>query len=239
MERKALLFGNSNGLSGVKLDIANFKKFLKSDFGGRWLDSEIIILMNPSKSELLNKIKDIKNQQPDYAFVLYSGHGAYTKETVLEINGNGDTVNESELKNIASRQISIFDCCRGVILQPLFEDKTYSETIKLFDSYSRLREKYDNRILQAIEQQVSLYACTIGQSSYDTEKGGIYSNSFLSCTKPNINDSFKLVGIAQDEATPITKAKAWELYKKVQIPGHSIPKCISQQQLIISINPNF
>ena len=88
MKRRALLIGNSNGLAGVKLDIANYFKFLKSDFGGRWIDSEISIRMNPFKKDLLTSIQDLKSEKPDFAFVVFSGHGAYSKSTILEINKN-------------------------------------------------------------------------------------------------------------------------------------------------------
>ena len=43
MKRIALLIGNSNGLPGVKKDIAHWIQFLESDQGGQWTDDEIII----------------------------------------------------------------------------------------------------------------------------------------------------------------------------------------------------
>jgi hypothetical protein len=240
MKRRALLFGNTNGLNGVKKDITNFAKFLTSDIGGQWyFDSEISILMNPSRNEILNKINLLKNERPDFAFVVFSGHGAYSRGTILEINNKGDFIHESELRGIASRQISIFDCCRNVDTTALNESRTFSKALLQGDAVKNIRPFYDSRIMQAIEQQTSLYACSVGESSYDTNDGGIYTNCFLSSVRPDSQNQFKLLAIAQDEARPKTTRKAFEVYSGKQTPDQSIPRCISSQQLIISINPNL
>jgi len=239
MKRRALLIGNSNGLSGVKLDLANYSNFLKREIGGKWFGSEISIVMNPTRLELLSKIAILKREAPDYAFVVFSGHGAYSKGTILELNRNEEYIYESELHGIAARQLLIYDCCRNVIDISVTEDYSNFSGTQLLNKANGIREMYDTRIMQAIEQQSSLYACSVGQSSYDTNKGGIYSNCFLSSVFPISENQFKLVGTAQDEATPKTTNKAWEIYKKVQTPDHSLPRCISRQQLIISINPQL
>ena len=75
MKRKAVIVGNTSGLEGVKVDIARFAEFLKSDLGGAWYDSEIDILVNERKSSLLQKIDELKNQLFDYVVVMFSGHG--------------------------------------------------------------------------------------------------------------------------------------------------------------------
>lgn len=239
MKRRALLFGNTNGLNGVKKDIANFVRFLTSDIGGQWdFDSEISVLMNPSRNEILTKINFLKNEKPDFAFVVFSGHGAYSRGTILEVNSKGDSIYESELRGIASRQISIFDCCRNVDTT-VNEIRTFAKAILQGDAVKNIRPFYDSRIMQAIEQQTSLYACSIGESSYDTNDGGIYTNCFLSSVRPDNQSQFKLLAIAQDEARPKTTRKAFEVYSEKQIPDQSLPKCLSLQQLIISINPNL
>ena len=238
MKRRALLFGNSDGLSGVKVDLENYLRFLTSDIGGKWFDTEILIEMNPTRSGLLNKISYLKTEAPDYAFVVFSGHGAYIKGTVLEINKYGEYIHESELRNISSRQISIFDCCRNVSSVSLSDSKFFGKLASLNESQKYLREIYNTRIMQAIAQQVSLYACSVGESSYETNEGGIYSNCLLSSVNPSRNEQFKLVGVAQEESKPKTRKKAWEVYSKIQTPDHSIPRCLNSQQLIISINPN-
>ncbi|MCX6258980.1 MAG: caspase family protein [Bacteroidia bacterium] len=238
MKRRALLFGNSNGLPGVKLDIEHFLKFLMSEQGGCWTEFEIIVEMNPTRTSLLALILAIKAQKPDFTFVVFSGHGGYSKGTVLEINKNEEVINESELRWIAPRQISIFDCCRNVSTVTLMDSKALFRSQYLNEARNNiLRQAYESRIMQAIEQQVSLYACSVGESSYDTNEGGIYSNCFLSSVTPLGYDRFKLVGVAQEEAKPKTTKKALEVYSKIQTPDQSISKCLSSEQLIISINP--
>ncbi len=237
MIRRALLFGNTNGLGGVKKDIINYTNFLKSETGGQWNDSEITILMDPKKEALLLSIELLKLEKPDFAIIIFSGHGAYSKGTLLEINKKEECISENDLRGISSRQISIFDCCRNVI--QVDESVNFSGTTNIYKSNNLIRKKYDERIMQSIEQQISLYACSIGQSSYDTNDGGAYTTSLLSSVTPERSSLFKLVASAHEEATPKTTEKAWKLYSKIQVPDHTIPKCISSQQLIISINPSF
>ncbi|MDR2652773.1 MAG: caspase family protein [Prevotellaceae bacterium] len=237
MKRKALLIGNSNGLSGVKLDIRNFTMFLKQDVGGQWYDSEIVIKMNPLKSDLIATISSLKSERNDFMFVVFSGHGAYQKGTVLEINGREEVINESDLKFIAPRQVSVFDCCRNLVSMPITESLLEKST-RIFSSTTPIRAKYNTRIMQAIEQQVSLYACSVNESALDTETGGLYINNLLKAAGNIYSTEYKLVGIAHEEAKETTKKEAWNKEKHNQNPTATLPKCLSSQQLIISINPN-
>jgi len=239
MKRRALLIGNSNGLAGVKLDIANYAKFLSSDHGGQWFESEIIIRMNPSKKFLQETIQSIKNESPDFAFVVFSGHGAYEKSTILEINKDEEFINEMDLIGIAKRQILIFDCCRNVIIKESVELRKAGGTLSLYGSTTNTRLLYETRIMQAIEQQNRLYACSIGESSLDTEKGGLYTQNLIGSAKPQSISLYKLVGDAQDEASTKTTNMAWVNHLHRQHPTATLTKCLSSQQLIFSINPNY
>lgn len=238
MKRVALLIGNSNGLSGVKKDILNWTRFLKSDQGGQWYDSEIIPLMNPSKRDLLSAIDKIKKAYFDFCYVIFSGHGAYKKGTILEINGNDETIHENELIGIAPRQISVFDCCRNILIEKSadssLEMRMYSQGGTM---HRNIRPYYDDRIMSSIEQQVRLYACSINESALDTEEGGMYMKNLLSCSM-YVPNQFKLVGIAHEEAKERTTQEAAR-QQHIQNPSALLPRCISSQQLIISINPNM
>lgn len=238
MKRVALLIGNSNGLPGVKKDIANWKHFLQSDQGGQWYEEEIIIAMNPPKAELLLTIERIKRTNPDFAIVVFSGHGAYQRGTILEINGKDETINENDLIGISTRQISAFDCCRNILIE-----KSADSSVKMrMFSYGgkvdikNIRPYYEKRIMNAIEQQVRLYACSIGESALDTEDGALYMKNLLSCSL-QITSDYKLIGIAHEEASNLTTQEAIRKQHQ-QHPAAILPKCISNQQLIISINPN-
>lgn len=235
MKRKALLVGNTNGLPGVQIDLANYANFLKSDFGGAWYESEIIILESPKKQDLFTCIRKLKEEYLDYAFVVYSGHGAYRRETILEINSDEECVQEGDLKNIATRQISIFDCCRNRMLTRLSESRVLYKSFSAGGVIPNYRLYYETRIMQASPQQVTLYACSIGESALDTENGGLYSKNLLQ-TAIELSDKYVLVGNAHQIARVNTTSQAKALENHVQTPASTIPRVLTEQQLIISLH---
>lgn len=240
MKRIALLIGNSNGLAGVKFDIEKWVKFLKSNKGGQWYDDEIIVTMNPPRTELLSLIDCIKMSNPDFAMVVFSGHGAYQRNTVLEINGSEEVIGENDLIGIAPRQISVFDCCRGVLTEELPESQRPVRTFADGGTFPRnIRSYYEERIMNAIPQQVRLYACSVGESAWDdAEAGGTYTRFLLKCSSSIPKDEkYKLVGIAHGEAGKFTYISALR-QKHSQRPVAILPRCLACQQLIIAINPN-
>lgn len=234
MKRKALLIANTSGLQGVKIDISKFSAFLKSNRGGAWFDSEIQILANESKLNLLRKVEELKKQSNDYTIVLFSGHGGYQRKTILEINGSGETIQETELANLSKRQLNIYDCCRSMITESITKSAMDSLTAR-FESVNTYRQKFDNRIMQADEQLASLYSCSIGQVSYDTANGGVYlSNLIVAANNIPYSDEFKLVGVAHDEARAAT-ILASKNAGRTQDPDAVLAKSLSSRQLIISL----
>lgn len=240
MKRIALLLGNSHGLPGVKLDIAHWKDFLMSASGGQWYDDEIFVTMNPTKKELLSLIVCLKASKPDFAVVVFSGHGAYQRSTVLEINGKEELISENGMTGIAPRQISVFDCCRGLLQEELSESTSHVRTFADGGTFPRnIRPCYEERIMNAIPQQVRLYACSIGESALDDEEvGGLYTTSLLRRSLSISEDEkYKLVGVAHEEAGRLTYLSALRK-KHLQRPAAILPRCLSCQQLVIAINPN-
>ncbi|MFI4919952.1 MAG: caspase family protein [Legionellales bacterium] len=236
MKRKAILLGNTDGLPGVKIDMERFSSFLKSDAGGAWLGSELEIFQDIAKAKLMSKIIDWKRGAFDYVIVLFSGHGGQIRETVLELNKTGEQIEESTLRSIASRQLTIFDCCRS-LLQITTESLTMDRTFAAFaKSQSNVRMRYDVRIMEAIPQQVQLYSCSIGEVSYDTQDGGVYLKNLLQAATNQISE-FKLVGSAHQEAIEPTLRYSRNEKHGDQNPAAVLPKCLSAQQLIISIKP--
>lgn len=239
MKRKALLVGNTGGLEGVKFDIENMRAFLLKSIGGAWYNSEIDVLINPKLTELQNKLDQIKSASPDYFITLFSGHGAHARQTVLEINPSGEIVSESFFNGVTERQLSIFDCCRKQIQMTSVSKSVESLNFNfLRESLEIVRAKYDARIMQAIPQHVKLYSCKIDEYSYDTNNGAIYLNSLLeaACSNNFIND-FLTVEQAHSSASlkTIDKVEKDPECKTSQTPVGSFPKCISFQQLIISL----
>ena len=242
MKRKALLIGNSDGLSGVTSDIQKFTKFLKSDLGGKWYDDEITVQMNPSKLLLATTISRMKSEKYDFSFVVFSGHGEFIKNTVLTINEKGESINELDLYNITKRQISIFDCCRAI---SRISDSLLEKSMRAFASeslhYDNIRQRYATRIMQAIEQQVRLYACAKGETALDTDEDVLSYTQNLLKAAVNISSSeeFKLIEKVHNEAKEETSNKAWQLKRHTQNPTADLPKCSISQQLIMSINPKY
>lgn len=243
MKRIALLIGNSHGLSGVKLDMAHWKDFLMSASGGQWHDDEICVTMNPARTYLLSLIKCLKAGKPDFAMVVFSGHGAYQRNTVLEINEKEELISENELTGIAPRQISVFDCCREMVKEETLSES--QEKVRTFPEGGVLprnvRPCYEKRIMEAKPQQICLYACSIGESAMDTGRGGIYTDSLLriSSSFPD-GECYKLAGAAHNAAKFWTRTAAFASYRHTQHPDVAfqpeyIPK---EQQLIIGINPD-
>ena len=239
MKRRALLIGNSRGLAGVKQDIANFQAFLMGRYGGAWRRGEIETMMNPALADLKSKLNTVKAEQNDFVIVMFSGHGGYERTTVLEINGQNEIIDDTELMGLAPRQISVFDCCRALCSyqeerEMLMERKLFSET----DSVDTIRQRYDSRIMQAIPQQDRLYACKIGQCAYDHQdgSGAYYLNNLLKHAR-SISGAYGLVGDVHEEAAESTKTEVMIWENAIQEPVCSIPKCLSSQQLIISIHP--
>lgn len=241
MRKIALLIGNSDGLEGVKTDLFEWKKFLTSPKGGAWEHDEIEMIMNPQRSELLSHINKLrKTKVYDFAIVVYSGHGGYDRNTILEINEQEETIDETDLYSIAPRQISVFDCCRSLVdgHEPINESQRTFSSGGILPNLQMIRIAYNRRIMQAIPQQICLYACRIGEMALDTENGALYIQTLLRQAKlfPN-NEEFRTVEEIHKKASELTYIKGL-LKKHTQHPAASLPKCLTSQKLILSINPN-
>jgi hypothetical protein len=97
--------------------------------------------------------------------------------------------------------------------------------------------------LQAIHQQAILYACSIGQCSYDSKDGAVYIDKLIEAADNASDTEFMTVGKAHQIAARLTTDKTAsdpvEYNEGPQVPDASLPKCLSPQQLVISINPSF
>ena len=232
MKKRILLIGNSEGLPGVQKDFANYKSFFMDEVGGNWYGSEIMSRMNPKGDDLRSELRTLKNSSLDFLIVVFSGHAGQEREVVMEINGNGETIYESELKNIASRQITIYDCCR-VYSNLEFSRSSDMLLEKSAKIDSNIRQLYEKRIMQAIPQQLSLFACSIGETAIDTYEGGLYSKNLLKAAR-SLNSESMSVGKAHETAADLTKKE-----RKEQTPVAELVKCLLTQELILSINPSI
>lgn len=234
MKRCAILLGHADGELSTPLDLSKIKNFLMSAKGGAWFNSEIFCKTNISCQELISLITKIKSLSFDYVFFYFSGHGGYKRNTVIELNPKGETVEESFLSKLATRQLSIYDCCR-------VKDETLQESMESAKNFSVLREDtmtvrflYEKRIMSALPQQMTLYSCSVDESSYDFGEGGIYTTHLLKSTK-DFSTSYLLASQAHAIACPPTTDEA-DLHGASQHPDFFMPKYSSSQQLIFAIN---
>lgn len=234
MKRYAVLLGHMDGQLSTPLDISRMKKFLMGDKGGAWFESEIYSKTNISRAELLTLLAKIKKAAYDYLFFYFSGHGGYKRGTVLYLNPKEEIIEERALSKLATRQLNIYDCCRA--RDDAMAEST--ECIKLFSAEKKyvtlIRREYENRIMTALSQQMSLYSCSIEEYSYDFGNGGVYTTHLIEATAQFSND-FLLVSQAHDVAYRLTIDEA-KNHGVNQNPDYFMPKYSSAQQLIFAIN---
>ena len=113
MTRKAILIESSNvkdhtDLPGARIDVQNWKSYLKSDVGGAWSDSEIVTLSKPWSSDVEAALKAASDC---YCFVAFSGHGCNGS---VVLNDHNDSFLISSFKPKTNRATLIVDACRGV-----------------------------------------------------------------------------------------------------------------------------
>ena len=182
MKRFAFLFGNTDGLKGVKKDIRRFREFLKSDVGGAWEPWEIDGGCDLALDVVRRKIGDIRRGGYDYVIVYFSGHGGMIRTTKLCLNSDEESIDEEEFTGLADRQFSIFDCCRA---SPDAATNSKEATFDAANEASMLdyrnlyRAHYERLIEAASPQEVRLYACQKYKKAYDTSKGGMYTQQLI------------------------------------------------------------
>lgn len=240
MKRKALLIGNTSGLEGVTADMNAWRSFLRSEPGGCWYDSEIITRTNMSYVDLRMLLRATKEEHNDFVIVVFSGHGGIRQSQVLYPNSSNETIMEYELKGLAPRQITELDCCRVYETALECRRSLFSEGGVITDGVNRsalIREQYERRIMQACEQQVTLYACSIGESAYDSGEYGYFTQELLSVAQDVDGFNYKTITDVMPNAAARTTYKV-RLYESAeQHPIASKPRCHSSQDLILSLNP--
>lgn len=177
MKRYAILIqaplNGADYLKGVAVDIACWRKHLKTLFGGAWLDEEIILLKNPSKSVLSNALTMAKFA--DYSIVIFSGHGFVKKgplgfpETWVYIN---DFPNEDEatfpvnkLNPGTPRCLVSIDCCRKYTEPSLLTESQISFSNEELRHY--YRNLFDKQVLNCEKGCCRIYGAKIGESAND------------------------------------------------------------------------
>lgn len=237
MKKFALLIGNSRNLPGTSKDILDFQVHLMSDHGGAWEQAEIKPLIDMSSSEIEKVLNRVKANNYDYVIVYFTGHGGCKDGTIMEVNPQNELMSESLFLGLAPKQLNIFDCCRAWVRGdiPIDEDHT-SANQKLREL---IRKEYDDLIDSAAPQQVRIYSCREGETSYPLTdgRGSIYTQTFLDAAK-ELRQSVEIVRIydCHERAAQMTIQIAMN-NKVAQNPEIIPAKCLHVLELPISFNP--
>lgn len=192
MRRRALLVGYAGGgksgeayLEGVSLDLENYREYLMSAKGGAWYNEEILVAEGFSKKDLLYVIKEIKNEENDITFTVFTGHGDFENKEhfcrSLLINENGEDILETELHRLSNKEITIFDCCSKPRYQIINESRQ-QKAMRIQDSYVDLklaRKKYERICEECPDQRLRFYSAEVGYCAKDSDEGGLYSSILL------------------------------------------------------------
>lgn len=183
--KKALLIGinytgTQNELYGCINDVNSLKeRILKQGFS----DNNITILtdLTTKKANRVNILEEIKNlllnsQAGDFLFLLYSGHGSYTRDrNGDERNGYDEMIVSCDLKGILDDELksliqtylkadvtlfALFDsCCSGSVLDLKYQ---YLDSLN-YDKYTE-----NSKDLETLGNVFMISGCTDEQQSADT-----------------------------------------------------------------------
>lgn len=235
MKRKAILLGHVDGELSTSKDMADVYRFLVSLRGGAWEQGEVYLKKNIRLHEICVLLDDVRNQNFDYVFFYFSGHGGYVRDTEIELNPDGERISERYLSGLATRQLNIYDCCRAPI--PVnFALNNSMEMLKESSASMRgyARQKYNARVMAAMPQQMSLYACSRREYAHDYGKGGIYTQNLLSVVQAS-GEVVLLASKAHAAACVLTSAEA-SLRHNEQHPDYFMAKLPSRYQIPIAIS---
>jgi len=232
LNKKALIIGcsgNSEGyLPGVEKDVKSIKNFLTSPYGGYWYKNEIIISYNETVNEIKNKIKSLKNENLDYLFIVFSGHGDFDSrknERRLWIDEE-NYLYESDILNISSKQLTIIDACAGMEEEEEFSI-TAMESMKIVSSEKNYRKKFEEYLVKCPNQEIILYSSKKGEYSTDTSRGGLFIQSLLDIAKENqeyeVLTALKAFELSENKVTRNSKNKQHPDYFAYPKSGKKLP----------------
>lgn len=237
VKRKAILLSHEDGELMSGKDVEDMRSFLVSPRGGGWFKDEIYSKKNIGLQELDQLCSSVRAEEFDFVLFYFSGHGGWLRNTVIELNRDGEQVSERCFSRLAMKQLNIFDCCRSY---PVDEsDKVASESPQesqdIMLEYAR--RKYDEKIIDAWPQSTSLYSCRKGEASYDFGQGGIYTQSLLTVAR-TAEEGVLFASQAHVRASELTIAETSSRLVN-QHPDFFMAKYPLRYQLPFAINPKI
>jgi hypothetical protein len=178
--RKAILIGcpgpSTNLLRGVKKDITNMSRFLRSDKGGAWRENEIITLANPKAADALSIVE---SAFADYVLVYFSGHGFTDRRNNSRMLALRDSnIPDWFLLNTSRRQLVIVDACRNFQAPGLAGTPEFDDQVDHFEGVSTY-ELFSECISHSQTGKLIIHATQPGKYSYDSSSGGLFTQALL------------------------------------------------------------
>jgi len=195
MKRFALIIEASDipgegKLPGAAVDAAAYRNWIYSKSGGDWYDGEIVILSNPTVSEVKKALAVAG--KVDYAFVTFSGHGYHQKELdETKVCLKFGTMTARELRPDGDRCTIIIDACRKVMaeedLLEMYQLSTAEARIKAARMVERnYRQDFETQVASAEKGAVFLYSCDLNEAAGESSRGGYFSRSMV-----QVGENFK------------------------------------------------
>ena len=187
--RRALLVASpdipNDVLPGARIDVENFADFLTSLEGGAWERAEIRQLFNPTKTELLQAVRELS--WVDYAFLTFSGHGCHRvsrelSETSLKLTTN-ESCNVVEVNPRNDRHLLVIDACRAIVREPdrFIRSRLTAMANALPRTITRekARSLFEDAYSAADAGHAVIYSCKVGQAAGESQYGGYFSRSLV------------------------------------------------------------
>ncbi|TND10164.1 MAG: Caspase domain protein [Bacteroidetes bacterium] len=172
---------------GVHVDAVNWRNYFLSATGGGFYEWEIITLINPTLQELIGALR---SEWTDYATVVFSGHGSFSKKassTMLMINTSGQQIALSSLMGYSSKELFIVNCCRniqrdnfiGFLGDPQPEYMLFPSRITRAEG----RRLHESKLEELPDGREVIFSAKIGESSWTGPKGSDFCNAILSMAR--------------------------------------------------------
>ncbi len=201
--RQAILIGAAKvkpELPGVIVDVNDIKKFLLSNLGGAWKESEIVTLVDQPPAAVNRALETAKYK--DYVFITCSGHGEHQvgkglDETVMYLNEK-ETISISSINPRNARHFLVVDVCRHIVkiekeTRRAIMDAFMESAAKGFIDYRKI---FDDAIMACSEGRIVAYSCDINQAAGDDGSGGIFTQELLKAPRdfsPKNTSSYGIV----------------------------------------------
>ncbi len=185
MERRSLIIYCDNTppskeLNGPSIDNSNYRTFLTSNLGGKWVDEEIKSMNNPSIKEVQDAVASHFNGA-GYTFTIFTGHGGINprQNDLQYLQLKDGNLSILELKNSAERQTIVIDACRTHLTVESVKSFALTESIYKMGAKST-REMFDKEIERCEKGLTILYAASKEEAARDSKSGGAYLVSLIS-----------------------------------------------------------